>query len=275
MVMSILLTDKEKEDSFRQAMFNVIKNKIAEEVRIAEAEKNLRDKQQRRSGRQQMSMESKEKLKNAKEHLNRGLTAMDSCHTIFFELFHYSEHLAKALQFELEEAILEIIRDNTEKIFGADSTITKLSNQIINPPKISGLAKMIIESSLTKLKQIGEDPDLFLPGILHFVELTKDSKISETPLRFSSGLGRSEEANKLFNDEFRAWLSLKGFEEDRTTKQVVDKNTGAVLTPDAFEKLRDDPTNGLTAHLKKQWEKVDNIVQERPPASGSSPAPNP
>lgn len=258
------LTEDEKENSFRQAMYRAIKKEIADGIEREQQAKDWRGKQQKRSERQERSSESKARLRDAKEHLNRGLTAMDSCHTIFFELFTYSEHFARSLQFELEEKLVEVLREKIKNNLGPDLQKLLLDSpkQIINPPTLSGLAKSIIESMINA--SVHEDPEVFLPGILHFVELKADSTIDASPLRFSSGLKDNVVAQDQFNEALKKWLDAQNYEKNRSG-QVVDKATKAVLTPDAFAMLRDDPTHGLTAHLKKEWQ-VEDIVQERAPA---------
>lgn len=240
--MAMQLTKEEIEGSFRQAMFNAIKKEIAAGFAREEQEKKMRQANEDYGDRKNRYQESKQRFEKATEHMQGGLTAMDSCHTIFFEIFNQSKFLAEKLQFELEEEIRH-----------------KWGGSI---PKVGDLAKSIIETMIKKSAQ--EDPNVFLPGILHFVELRKDSTIDASPLRFSSGLKDNKVANDHFNDALKKWLDGQGYGENRNG-QVVNKTTKAVLTPDAFAKLRDDPTNGLTAHLKKQWQ-VEDIVQERAPA---------
>lgn len=266
--MAMQLTKDELDNAFQTAMFNAIKKEIKAGREREEVALKQRRANEAANDRYQNYLENVQKYEEARKHMQRGLSAMDSCHTIFFDIFELSKHLAERLQFELEEEI----RHKWD----------------FNVPKIPELAKKIIHAMIEKSAQ--DDPNVFLPGILHFVELTKESELDKNSLRFTYNLKFDDgskvnpqdpayakfltllqerdawlaEANSNFNKELKEWLNTQGYRVDPADKKVKNA-AGVVLTPDAFAKLRDDPTKGLTAHLKKQW-KVEDIKQEKEPS---------
>jgi len=230
----------------QQLLFDTVTDAHRKQRQQLTLEKDRRKEHHKQIVRKEQYKKDKDKYDHLSSEMKRTLTAMDSLSTILFAIGSQAEALKKVMQYRIEEKL-------------KDTTGSK--NGLNVRKHIMSISNMLFKQIVQAAKDSLTDPDVYLPQVIHYVELDENSKIKKAPLRFDSDIFVTQAQEDLFNVDFRKWLLKNGYEENKTG-QVVNVQTQAVIKKEAFEALRDDPANGLTRYLKDEW-KMENVKQEK------------
>lgn len=230
------------------------KEEQAEAGRRKQLESAKRDR--RYSNRSDKNPGTLQRFEQLSYEMKRTLSAMDSLATILFAIGAQAEALKDVMQYQIEKSL--------ESKFGPDGI--NVRKHIVSFSSI--LFKKLVQAVTDNMT----DPDVYLPGVIHYVELDGNSKVKDEPLRFDSKIFVTPDQNKIFNASFKNWLNKNGYDYDEKPNPdqnkpsirgpVKDIKTGAIIDKKTFEALRDDPVHGLTRYLKDEW-KMQNIKQEK------------
>lgn len=228
----------------QQEAFNVVVKTI-EDQRLREEQEASKQANQRIDTRQDHEdRERRHHLADLSRNLKSSCKGYDTLHTILFEIDAYYNEYARVL-------LNDVSRELKRK--GININLDVSGIHYMDKLK-SGVEYFRKGVRTIKDKVTDPDPDIFLPGLIHFVELGKDSTLLKEPLRFTSSVELSPEQHKLFNESLSNWLNERGYTVDlnNPNDKVKDAN-GVVLAPEKFIELRDDAVTGLTEYLKNDW----------------------
>ena len=257
-------TNKEEVDTLNKASL-AKSSEMQKETFDVVTKQNRAQREQEEKDKAARSMHHKDSIKTHKyeenvkqaKHLTAKMkdtiTTFDSLLTILFAISAQAKVLCDVAKYRIEAEI----KEKVTKVIGSNYGQHGINVREHLTHLGSDLFKQIVQG----VKDNVTDPDVFMPGIIHFIELDKDSKLKIAPLKFNSSIVVSPKQNDIFNKDFKIWLDQNGYKEDPKSGQVINKKTGDVIDKKTFEELRDGP-NGLTRYLQKQW-KMKNVLQER------------
>lgn len=264
---------RDSSSAMQKSMFDTVTQTNRDQRQKQDMEKARRQEHYKSRIKSEKYRKSQDKLTHLTDEMKRTLTAMDSLATILFAIGSQAEALKEVMQYRIEE--------NLKDKIGSLDGVTK--NGINVRKHISTISNALFKRIVQAVKDNMTDPDVYLPGVIHFVELDEESKVKDAPLRFDSNIFVTDEQNKIFNADFKKWLNKNGYDYKETPnpdpskppiKGPVTDAKGVPIKKETFEALRDDPVHGLTRYLKDEW-KMKNVKQEKARAEAPKEEPLP
>jgi hypothetical protein len=111
--------------------------------------------------------------------------------------------------------------------------------------------------------KFGSDPEITLPALSHRVQFSDDNglvieKVSRldnidntAPAPSPEGAPPRKSLDDFFSDAVHEWLAEAGYKPSAANSAKFVNSSGAALTKEAFDKLRDDKSHGLDHFLKE------------------------
>ena len=228
----------------QQEAFDVVVKAIEDQRQREELDASKQADQRIDTRQSKEDQERRRYLAELDTQMKKACKGYDTLNTILFEIDAYYNQYARVL-------LNDVSRELKRK--GININLDLAGVHYMDKVK-SGIEYFRKGVRTIKDKVVEPDPDIFLPGLIHFVELGKDSTLVKEPLRFTSSVDLSPEQHKLFNESLSNWLSQHGYNVDlnNPNDKVKDAN-GVVLAPEKFIELRDHPVTGLTEYLKNDW----------------------
>ncbi|KTD50956.1 hypothetical protein [Legionella quateirensis] len=142
-------------------------------------------------------------------------------------------------------------------IYGAMAkALHQSTNETIWAPASNLITDNVLLPASDILRELfRKNPEVDLPALQHLVQCSDDGTLSIQPLtRADNNQETSPVLDQLFDKGVRMWLEQQGYEATPGDKfKFVDKH-GVALDKDTFEKLKNDPDNGLDNFLKGESE---------------------
>ncbi|MBL7478810.1 hydrolase [Legionella bononiensis] len=130
------------------------------------------------------------------------------------------------------------------------------TNETIWAPASNLIADKVLLPASDILRELfRKNPEIDLPELQHLVTCSDDGKLSIQPLtRSDNNQETSPVLDQLFEKGVRMWLEQQGYVATPGDKSKFVDEHGMALDKDTFNKLKDDPDNGLDNFLKGESE---------------------
>lgn len=110
--------------------------------------------------------------------------------------------------------------------------------------------------------KLGADPEIALPALMHNVNFSDDGDLvidklirsdniaNTAPAPTPENAPKAKSIDDYFSEAVHEWLAEEGYNPSAANSSKFVNSSGAALTKEAFNQLKDDPDHGLSHFLK-------------------------